>query len=451
MAELALHLSCLFVVIITAEASSSTFHHIQVGGPANQITTGEIRIDLPSESFQNIRFNITPYSLQSQYSPYYDQYSTGYKPSAYAPPKTPTYKTESPKPQLSYKTSPVVSYKPLPSIPHPVYSFPQPVYNQPQVSHIRPSYNSIQHIQPSYQPNSIVYSYKPSQTTAIVTKPKLVKVSPEGDYSAYPYPYQQDKDEEIADVVDFKAKEEAVTEKESSDRGGKILVIDADSIDPVTILPEFVPTIFEEAGLSTKGNNKVTPGTALELTTTIPVTETPSTTDATLSTVLTTSTSIRRRPVISLFSDLTTSTTTHRPTTTSTTTTTAPILTTRIPSPSSSIRRRPVISLFHDLSPSTSTTSTDPVTPPGDIGQTILDKIRTVTLTVESIQESDDEIALKTGVGNNEEELESEINNTGDEEKQREQRKIIKVRKPKTNNFFQEPLFAPNWQTGSWF
>jgi len=517
MTELALHLSCLFVVIITAEASSSTFHHIQVGGPANQITTGEIRIDLPSESFQNIRFNITPYSLQSKFSPYYDQYSTVYQPSAYAPPKTQTYKPESPKPQISYKTSPVVSYKPLPSIPHPVYSFPQPVYNQPQesykqptysqpqVSHIRPSYNSIQHIQPSYQPNTIVYSYKPSQA-AIVTKPKLNKVSPEGDYSAYPYPYQQNRDEEIADVVDLKAEEEAVTEaateeevkeearseniwlakdemtsddfknsfkegfeniknyskdeKESSDsngdkaREGKILVINADSIDPVavtTLLPEFVPDIFEEARLSNKGNNQVTPGTELELTTSIHVTETPSTVAATLSKVSTTSSTIRRRPVISFFNDLTTSTTTHRPTTTSTTTTTAPILTTRIPSPSSSIRRRPVISLFHDLSSSTSTTATDPVTPPGDIGQTILDKIRTVTITVESILESDDGIALKTGVGNNEQELESEINKTGDKEKLREQRKIVKVRKPKTNNFFQEPLFAPNWQTGSWF
>jgi len=58
---------------------------------------------------------------------------------------------------------------------------------------------------------------------------------------------------------------------------------------------------------------------------------------------------------------------------------------------------------------------------------------------------------LKKGVGNNEEELESEINNTGGEGKQREQRKIMKVRKPKTNNFSQEPLFAPNWQAGSWF
>merc|ERR1712106_557776 len=128
----------------TAKASSSTFHHIQVGGPANQITTGEIRIDLPSESFQNIRFNITPYSLQSKLSPYYDQYSTVYQPSAYAPPKTQTYKPESPKPQISYKTSPVVSYKPLPSIPHPVYSFPQPTYNQPKLPYNQPSYSQPQ-------------------------------------------------------------------------------------------------------------------------------------------------------------------------------------------------------------------------------------------------------------------------------------------------------------------
>jgi len=513
MTEIALHLSCLFVLIITAEASSSTFHHIQVGGPANQITTGKIRIDLPSESFQNLKFNVTPYSLQNQYSPYYDQYSTGYKPSAYSPSKTKTFKPESPIPQISYKPSSVVTYKPLPSIPHPVYSFPQPAYNQPklpnnqpsfsqpQVSHIRASYNPIQHKQPSYQPNSIVYRYKPSQTAPIVTKPKLAKVS-------YPDPYQQNKDKEITEVGDLKEEEEnteaapveevkeearsgnvsigkdgeksdglkntveeasekfnsySLAEKKGSGGDGeeareaKILVIDDETlnfnpIDPIavtTLLPEFVPNIFEEAGLSTKGNNQVTPGTRLEITTTLPLATTPSTT------VLTSSSesSIRRRPVISIFNDLTTSTTTLRPTTVRTTTTTkAPIVTTTSSSlndsSSSSIRRRPVISLFHDLSPSTSLPATGPVTPPGDIGQTILDKIRTVTLTVESILESEEEI---TDLGNNEKELESEINHTSDEEKQRERRKIVKVRKPKTNTFDQEPSFAPKWLTGRWF
>jgi len=523
MAELVLHLSCLFVIIFTVEASSSSFHHIQVGGPANQITTGEIRIDLPSESFQNIKFNVTPYSLQNQYSPYYDQYSTGYKPSAYVPPKTQTYKPESPKPQINYKPSTVLSYKPSPSIPHPVYSFPQPTYNQPQVtynqptypqpqvSHSRPSYNPIQHIQPSYQPNSIVFSYKPSQTAPIGTKPKPAKGSPEGEYSAYPYPYQQNRDKEVTDVVDLKAEKEEVTEatpeeevkeesrsgnvliekggensdsskttfdevsekfnsyssdeKETSDSEGeeareaRILVIDDETLDfnsndhvaVTTLLPEFVPIVFEEAELSTKGNNQVTPGTTLEITTTVPLTTTPSTT------VLTTSSesSVRRRPVISVFNDLTTSTTTLRPTTSSTTTTTiAPIVTATSSlnaSLSSSIRRRPVISLFHDLSPSASLPATGPVTPPGAIGQTILDKIRTVTLTVESILESDEEINSKPDVENIETGLESEINNAGDEENVRDRRKIMKVRKPKSQSFDQEPSFAPNWQTGGWF
>merc|ERR1711892_1346507 len=188
-----------------------------------------------------------------------------------------------------------------------------------------------------------------------VTKPKLAKVSPEGDYSGYPYPYQQNKDKEITEVVDLKeetedtisapveeVKEEArsgningkdgeksdgskntveevfekfnsysLAEKESSEGDGeeareaKILVIDDETsnfnpIDPIavtTLLPEFVPNIFEEAGLSTKGNKQVTPGTRLEITT-VPLTTT---------TVLTSSSesSIRRRPVISVFNDLT--------------------------------------------------------------------------------------------------------------------------------------------------
>merc|ERR1711892_841080 len=432
-------------------------------------------------------------------SPHYDQYSTGYRPSAYAPPKTQTFKSESPKTQISYKPSPVVSYKPLPSNPLPVYSFQQPVYkqtqvtnnqasySQPQVSNSRPSYNPIQHIQPSYQPNTIVYSYKPSQTAPIVNKPEPTKVSPEGEYSAYPYPYQQNRDKDVTDVVDLKAEEEEVTEaapekevkeesrsgnvlsenfnsysldeKETSDSEGeeareaRILVIDDETLDfnsndPVavtTLLPEFVPII------SFKGNNQVTPGTRLEITTTLPLTTTPSTT------VFTTSSesSIRRRPVISVFNDFTTSTTTPRPTTSSTTTTTkAPIVTTTSSlnaSPSSSIRRRPVISLFHDLSPSTSLPATGPVTPPGDIGQTILDKIRTVTLTVESILESDEEINSKPDVENIDTGLESEINNAGDEENLRDRRKIMKVRKPKSQSFDQEHSFAPNWQTGGWF
>jgi len=251
----------------------------------------------------------------------------------------------------------------------------------------------------------------------------------------------------------------SLDEKETSDSEGeeareaRILVIDDETLDfnsndPVavtTLLPEFVPIIFEEAKL-------FTPGTILGITTTLPLTTTPSNTVfPTLSEF-----SIRRRPVISVFNDLTTSTTTLRPTTSSTTTTTkAPIVTATSSlnaSPSSSIRRRPVISLFHDLNPSTSLpASSAPATPPGDIGQTILDKIRTVTLTVESILESDEEINSKADVENIETGLESEINNAGDEENLRDRRKIVKVRKPKSQYFDQEHSFAPNWQTGGWF
>merc|ERR1712123_180522 len=106
---------------------------------------------------------------------------------------------------------------------------------------------------------------------------------------------------------------------------------------------------------------------------------------------------------------------------------------------SSSIRRRPVISLFHDLNPSTSLPASSALaTPPGDIGQTILDKIRTVTLTVESILESDEEINSKPDVETIENRLETEINNAGDEENLRDRRKIMKVRKPKSQSFDQE-------------
>merc|ERR1712106_113803 len=236
-------------------------------------------------------------------------------------------------------------------------------------------------------------------------------------------------------------------------REARILVKDDETLDfnsndhvaVTTLLPEFVPIIFQEEKL-------FTPGTGLEITTTLPLTTTPSTT------VFPTSSesSIRRRPVISVFNDLTTSTTTLRPTTSSTTTTTkAPIVTATSSlnaSPLLSIRRRPVISLFHDLNPSTSLPdSSAPATPPGDIGQTILDNIRTVTLTVESILESDEEINSKPDVENIDTGLESEINNSGNEENLRDRRKIMKVRKPKSQSFDQEHSFAHNWQTGGWF
>merc|ERR1712123_391751 len=414
--------------------------------------------------------------MGNQYSPYYDQYSAGYKPSAYAPPKTQTFKSESPKQQISYKPSTVVSNKPLPSIPHPVYSFPQPIYkqpkvtnnrpsySQPQVFHSRPSYNSIQHVQPSYQPSTIIYSYKPSQTDKEVTD--VVDSKAEEEEVTEAAPEKEVKEESRSgNILIEKGGENSDSSKttvdspETSDKEGeeareaRILVIDDETLDfnsndpfaVTTLLPEFVPNIFEEAKL-------FTPGTRLEITTTLPLTTSPPTT------VFPTSSesSIRRRPVISVFNDLTTSTTTLRPTTSSTTTTTkAPIVTATSSlnaSPSSSIRRRPVISLFHDLNPSTSLPdSSAPATPLGDIGQTILDKIRTVTLTVESILESDEEINSKPDVENIDTGLESEINNASDEENLRDRRKIMKVRKPKSQSFDQEHSFAPNWQTGGWF
>jgi len=275
MAELALSLSFLSVAILTVEGSSSAYHRIQVGGPANQITTGEIRIDLPSQSFQNLKFNITPYSLQNEYSPYYDQYTPGYKPSAYTPPKQQTYKPQPPKPQISYKPAPVASYKPAPvvaykpapvvsykpapvvsykpapvvsykpapvvsfkpspSIVHPVYSFTQPklVNNQPSYHQPKITYN-----QPAYTPpNTIFTSFaktKPSATTPEVSEketpnPPTETVSPsttsspvvytnnppqaaaDGYYGAYSYPYQQSSYTNINSVVDLKGTEE-VTE-----------------------------------------------------------------------------------------------------------------------------------------------------------------------------------------------------------------------------------------------
>jgi hypothetical protein len=164
-------------------------------------------------------------------------------------------------------------------------------------------------------------------------------------------------------------------------------------------------------------------------------------------------------------SRLTTTTTTTEPTTTrsitttsSTTTTTASTTTTT----ATSIRRRPVISFFHDLTSSTSPPPIQSVTPPGDIGLSILDKMRTATLTVQKLLDSEEEITLKptedksNAVKSKDEDtdgelLESEIDENGDEEKSRERRKIMKVRKSKNNGPSQGSNFASHWQNGRWF
>merc|ERR1719209_2069557 len=61
---------------------------------------------------------------------------------------------------------------------------------------------------------------------------------------------------------------------------------------------------------------------------------------------------------------------------------------------SSKIRRRPVVSVFHDVTSSTPPPVIEHVTPPGQIGQNILDKMRAATLTVATILESEEEITL---------------------------------------------------------
>merc|ERR1711874_736 len=178
----------------------------------------------------------------------------------------------------------------------------------------------------------------------------------EGDYSAYPYPYQQSSYKQVASVVDTEeteetteaasideVKEEArsakvVTEeekevsddsnnkydtlfrkfksynldddsKQKEEREGKTIDTDADILNPnsidsvasTTLLPEFVPIVFEEDGISPVTEGITVP--QLEITT---KPDNPTTTTAT--TVTSTSSSIRRRPVTSFFHDSVTTT-----------------------------------------------------------------------------------------------------------------------------------------------
>ena len=578
------------------QGSSSTYHRIQVGGPANQITTGEIRIDLPSESFQNLKFNITPYSLQNEYSPYYDQYTPGYKPSAYTPPKQQAYKPQPPKPQISYKPAPVVPYKPAPavsykpapvvsykpaplvsykvspSIAHPVYSFTQPKlasiqpsYHQPKIIYNRPAYTQPNVIfnQPAYtqtKPSATTpkVSEKKSPTPATkITSPSTTsspvvyinsppQAAAEGYYGAYPYPYRQSSYTNIKSVVDLKKTEEVteaapveevtevaqsedeVSEKAKTDyetifrkfvsygsepvksvkkndntadpssadkeadedepREAKTIDTDAessnintiDSVGSATLLPEFIPIVAEEGGVSPV--TEVTPVTRLEITTPAQSTQTTTittkvkTTSSTVrrkpvtsflhdsvttrgSTATSGSSSIRRRPVTSVFHDSLTTTirqTTTVSTGTPTTTrepvkTTTPIATTdarttakstetvSLGTTSSHIRRRPVVSVFHDVTSSTPPPAIQHVTPPGQIGQNILDKMRAATLTVETILESEEEITLTPEKSDDEESIKEEENDEGEEEQSRERRKVLKIRKPKSSSTFRWP------------
>jgi len=395
-----LFLSVLLYNMLHVEASSSTYHHIQVGGPDNKITTGEIRIDLPSESFQNLKFNITPYSLQSEYSPYYDQYSTGYQPSLHSQPKAAQYRpipskqplqlvNKSPV-KLSYKPRPQEIYNPLPSIPKPIYSYPhasykqpsytshkvsysKPSYSQPKESYIQPSYTvskaSYTHVQSippsnpqntqSYQRPVQVLSFSPVKTAAS-TKLGSSKLPSEGDYFAYPYPYQHTgytkydtKEDEDGDASKGDIKEEgrsgnpiittpvgtneiskiseenevldeteiilsevftSSSQQETNlDREPKNVDFDVDdsnsnSIDSIaatTLLPSVVPIVFDDIGVSTLNENILSTEPILESTNT---TSTIQPTTERIVPDVTTESLVRRRPVVSFFRDVTTST-----------------------------------------------------------------------------------------------------------------------------------------------
>ena len=83
-------------------------------------------------------------------------------------------------------------------------------------------------------------------------------------------------------------------------------------------------------------------------------------------------------------------------------------------------------------------------------------------MTVQKLLDSQEEITLKptedkhNAVKSEDEDtdrelLESEIDENGDEEKSRERREIIKVRKSKGNAVNQGSNFASHWQNGRWF
>jgi len=476
-------LLCVVIYSQYCESSSSTFHHVQVGGPSNKVTTGEIHIDLPSESFHNIKFNITPYSLQSEYSQYYDQYSTGTKyqstaarvPRVHAVHNTvqPSYKPVHTV-QPSYKPVHTVqpSYKPVhtvqpsyrPSTVRPTYSYPQVVHHQPsytqQPSYIQPklSYNPTSVIQPSYTPTTHVYQ-RPVQayrynTIKTETKPDNTEDEEEEklpeSYAAYPYPYQyssynKPSTEEDADESKEETNEQSRTdtgrliEEEKSNKDNddsdareaksfdtNIDIVNLNSVvASTTLLPEFIPIVLDDLPLSTTAANTIDSSlvTSVPSTTSSPSTTTISALPNTSSVKVTTPPSfIRRTPVKSFFREITTS------------------------SPSIS---------------SSSSISSETVTPPGNIGQSILDKMRTASL---ALLESEDSAVAKTiedekslvsterievtekSKVEKEKVLEKEINEQADEkEETRRRRKIVKIRKSKPITNDQGSSYSVQW------
>ena len=101
--------------------------------------------------------------------------------------------------------------------------------------------------------------------------------------------------------------------------------------------------------------------------------------------------------------------------------------------------------------------------------------MRTVALAVETLLDSDqltkDEVTVTPIIDNNSEdistekeledketnveesnELETEVNETGNEDDQsRKRRKILKIEKTKPNTFNQGSHYANHWQDGRWF
>merc|ERR1719431_2387604 len=217
-----------------------------------------------------------------------------------------------------------------------------------------------------------------------------------------------------------------------------------DSVGSTTLLPEFVPIIIDESAVSPI--TEATPVTRLQTATvTNNVTPTLSTVrrrpvtsflhdsvTTRASTATSGSSSIRRRPVTSVFHDSFTTTikqtttvttgtpTTRKPITTTKITTTAKAATTNgivsLGTTPSNIRRRPVVSVFHDVTSSTPAPAIEHVTPPGQIGQNILDKMRAATLTVETILETEEEITLTPENNNDGESITKDENDEGEGE-----------------------------------
>ena len=440
-----------------------------MGGPANQITAGEIRIDLPSESFQNLKFNVTPYSLQTEFQPYYDQFSSNYSPTgnAYKPPTLSLYRPAASVAQHSYSSPKVTYTKPqstyiqpqppaaytkpkvtntqpnvIQSKPQVIYSQPKPAYTKPQVAYSKPqaayTYPQVTYTHPKisshiYTQPKVVYSqptirYRDSVVTSKATTPRSVTVKPkqaastklhkertdqsDGDYLAYPYPYKSyqktlyrqpvtdDKDPtkedktQRSETLDNEQKEESnnsgesENERESKALDEEINVVFSNSLEPIP-LTTTVREELEKTTMQPKSTTERSSTTFSSSTSTLKATE------------RTTKVSyIKRRPVKSTFREITTLGSSHQIESTSTVT-------------------------------------------PGEIGREILNKMRTVTLSVEKILEEAEETTPDPKSGPKEgsnasaedKKIEAESETSGKDESPRERRKIIKVRKSKTNPF----------------